>query len=73
LLLLLFLQIQEHSFNTPFQLACPQFLPASDRPQGGLTYSTRLQKGDVIVAGSDGLFDNMWDTQLAELVASAVR
>lgn len=66
-------QIQEHAFNTPFQLASPQFLPACDRPQGGLTYSARLAQGDVLVAGSDGLFDNMWDTQLAELVATALR
>lgn len=66
-------QVQEHSFNTPFQLADPQRLPGCDRPQGGLDYSTRLQRGDVVVAGSDGLFDNMWDIQLAELVTAAIR
>jgi hypothetical protein len=30
-------------------------------------------RGDVLVAGSDGLFDNMWDTQLAEVVAGVIR
>lgn len=71
--LLLPTQVQEHAFNTPFQLACPQILAASDRPHDGLTYSTRLMRGDVLVAGSDGLFDNMWDTQLAEVVAGVIR
>lgn len=66
-------QVQEHSFNTPYQLACPAHLPEADRPSDGLSYSSRLQRGDVLVGGSDGLFDNMWDTQLAELVASTLR
>lgn len=28
-----------------------------------------LQVGDVIIAGSDGLFDNLFDNELAEIVS----
>jgi hypothetical protein len=63
--------VQEHSFNTPFQLAHQELLPITDNAADGLNYQLQLQPGDVLVAGSDGLFDNMWDHQLAALVAAA--
>jgi hypothetical protein len=71
--LLLLLQIQEHSFNTPYQLAHLGHMPNADTAGMGLGYSLGLAPGDVVVAGSDGLFDNMWDDQLEELVAKGLR
>lgn len=66
-------QVQEHAFNTPFQLAHLRFVSGADTAGMGLSYSLPLAPGDVLVAGSDGLFDNMWDHQLAGLVAQGVR
>jgi len=34
-----------------------------------MTESVSLQPGDVIVAGSDGLFDNMYDQDIVSVVA----
>ena len=34
--------------------------------------TTSLRQGDVLVAGSDGLFDNVDDTALAELITSSL-
>jgi protein phosphatase PTC7 len=68
--LILSLQVQEHAFNTPFQLG---LLPGSDTADMGLGYSLGLAPGDVLVAGSDGLFDNMWDDQLEALVERRIR
>jgi len=30
--------------------------------------SVRVKRGDIIVSGSDGLFDNMWDHEIVEVV-----
>jgi hypothetical protein len=60
-------QVQMHSFNCPFQLASPTLWPQADTPDDADVYEVDLQPGDVLVLGSDGLFDNMWDSEL-ELV-----
>jgi protein phosphatase PTC7 len=40
----------------------------SDSPQDALTYTFNLQPGDIIVAATDGLWDNM---QIAEILSIA--
>jgi protein phosphatase PTC7 len=65
--------IQEHAFDTPFQLADLDRYPSADCAASALRYNIALQRGDVIVAGSDGLFDNVWDHQLLELVQGGLR
>jgi protein phosphatase PTC7 len=65
--------VQEHAFNTPFQLGHLGLLPHADTVGMGLGYSLGLAPGDVLVAGSDGLFDNMWDDQLEQLVERGLR
>lgn len=56
----------------PYQLANPLVLPETDWPSDAELYSFELQEGDVIVMGSDGLFDNMWDEDLTRIVNSFV-
>lgn len=58
-----------HGFNAPFQLAV---LPSkmvgrafSDRVQDCVRESVPVQVGDVVVMGTDGLFDNRFNSQLA--------
>lgn len=61
--------VQEHSWNQPYQLSHPQFNVANT-PDDALEYSFHVQKGDVIILGSDGFFDNFWDDEIAEVVAA---
>lgn len=55
-------------FNTPFQLSAPE----GNQPEDSAEGSVQLQQGDVIVMGSDGLFDNLFPKRIAEIVAHAV-
>jgi serine/threonine protein phosphatase PrpC len=60
---------QQHEFNMPYQLAHPLEFPDTDLADDAQLYELPVQPADVLVAGSDGLFDNMWDDQLCEIVA----
>ena len=68
-----FLQVQQHRFNMPLQLACEELLPGADGPADADVYEIDLEPGDVLVAATDGLFDNMWDRQLEQLVAADLK
>ena len=57
-------QVTIHSFNFPFQLG--QSSP--DRPQDGLIDDFELKPEDIIIMGTDGLWDNLFEEQVAELV-----
>lgn len=59
---------QEHSFGTPFQLDSDE---NRDRPKDGLKFVWDVAPGDFLVAGSDGLFDNMGEDEIALRVAAA--
>lgn len=52
---------QQHYFNTPFQLSLPP--PGqnvlSDSPDSADTLSFPVENGDVILAATDGVFDNV--------------
>jgi protein phosphatase PTC7 len=54
---------QQHYFNTPFQLAVAptklEGLVHSDSPESAESSSFGVQEGDLILLGTDGLFDNM--------------
>ena len=55
-----------HYFDCPYQLA----LDSPDRPKDGTTLETDIYPGDIIIAGSDGVFDNLGDADILELVTS---
>lgn len=55
-----------HYFDCPFQLA----EDSPDRPKDGTKFKRLLQPGDVILMGSDGIFDNLTDEQILEFVAN---
>jgi len=70
---------QTHYFNCPRQLAK---YPAKSRwardiiadfPEHADTYSTRLRHGDVVIAFTDGLSDNMWPAELLHYVTHVLR
>lgn len=53
-----------HYFDCPYQLSDD----SPDRPKKGSVLETPLQKGDIMIAGSDGVFDNISDSFLLEIV-----
>lgn len=56
-----------HYFDCPYQLG----EDSPDRPIDGTTLKTEVLPGDVIVSGSDGIFDNLLDDQIWNLVESS--
>jgi len=59
---------QQHTFNTPFQLTIApsalQGMVHSDSPESADQASFDVQAGDLLLLGSDGLFDNMNDAMI---------
>lgn len=56
---------QQHSFNFPYQLGTN----SKDRPTDAQSYFVPVQRGDVLVMGSDGLFDNLFGSDIEEEVS----
>ena len=67
------LQAQQHSFNCPYQLASPTKWPEADTADDADVYEVEMLPGDVIVLGSDGLFDNMWNFELEAIIAEHLK
>ncbi|KAH9623568.1 hypothetical protein KSS87_013172 [Heliosperma pusillum] len=58
---------QEHYFDCPYQLSSE----ASTQTYLDAVVSTvRLMEGDIIVMGSDGLFDNVYDREIVSTIGS---
>ncbi|RTG81081.1 protein phosphatase PTC7, partial [Schistosoma bovis] len=61
---------QKHSFNTPFQLSCPPTLRSRrfhcDLPNQAAQTSVEVKPGDVIIVGTDGLFDNLTESMILQ-------
>jgi len=55
---------QLHSFNYPFQLGTA----STNVPSDATRISIEVMEGDVIVTGTDGLFDNLYDQEIVEIV-----
>ncbi|XP_078442219.1 putative protein phosphatase 2C 55 [Wolffia australiana] len=61
---------QQHGFNFPYQLESGNL---SDPPSSAQVFRVGAVAGDVIVAGTDGLLDNLFGEEVAAVVAEAVR
>ncbi|KXS15311.1 protein serine/threonine phosphatase 2C [Gonapodya prolifera JEL478] len=57
---------QQHSFNFPYQLGTG----SRDVPDDAEKCDIDVQEGDIVVVGSDGLFDNLFDDDIVEIVRS---
>lgn len=62
--------IQQHDFNFTYQLANGN---EGDQPSSGQVFNIPVLPGDVIVAGTDGLFDNLYINEVTALVVQGVR
>ncbi|KAL3844849.1 hypothetical protein ACJIZ3_002252 [Penstemon smallii] len=61
--------VQQHGFNFTYQLECGN---TGDLPSSGQVFEIPVVPGDIVVAGSDGLFDNLYNKEIAAIVADAV-
>ncbi|XP_010262929.1 PREDICTED: probable protein phosphatase 2C 55 [Nelumbo nucifera] len=62
--------IQQHKFNCPYQLGNN---PKCDQPNSAMVLKVPIKLGDVIVAGTDGLFDNLYKHEIVEDVIQGTR
>ncbi|OUZ99790.1 Protein phosphatase 2C (PP2C)-like domain [Macleaya cordata] len=60
--------VQQHYFNCPYQLGNDK---KRDRPTSAKVIKMEVKVGDVIVVGTDGLFDNMFEREIEETVMKA--
>ena len=57
---------QQHEFNFPYQIGSPDSM--SDSPTKADSHVVEVQPGDIIIAATDGLFDNVFPDEAAALV-----
>ena len=60
---------QEHEFGRPYQLGHHE---NADSPGDVEVANVPLHDGDVLIMGSDGLFDNLHDSEMKNIVAEAI-
>lgn len=60
---------QQHAFNFPYQLG----IRSRDQPHHAQSFAIKVQKGDIIIMGSDGLYDNLFDKDILALVRQHVQ
>lgn len=70
-------QSQSHRYNAPYQLGCtpPELLEHDlyrDSPDDSLRNSHQLKQGDYLIISSDGLFDNLYEDEIAMIVQEHV-
>jgi len=58
-----------HYWECPYQLSDD----SPDRPRDGTKLNVELLAGDLIIMGSDGIFDNIGDDMLLDLVAKSTK
>lgn len=54
---------QTHGFNFPFQVGV-----GGDDPAKADIQVHQIQNNDILVVGTDGLFDNLYDNQIIEVI-----
>ncbi|KAK7843526.1 probable protein phosphatase 2C 80 isoform X1 [Quercus suber] len=62
--------VQQHGFNFTYQLESGR---GGDLPSSGQVFTIPVAAGDVIIAGTDGLFDNLYNNEVTAVVVHAIR
>ncbi|KAG6766842.1 hypothetical protein POTOM_028017 [Populus tomentosa] len=62
--------VQQHGFNFTYQLETGN---GGDLPSSGQVFTIPVAPGDVIIAGTDGLFDNLYNNEVTAVVVHAIR
>lgn len=63
---------QEHEFNCPHQLAYMDYTHG-DKAMDAEVYTFKVSDGDILVVGTDGIFDNLWNEELEEVVEVSMK
>ena len=63
---------QGHYFNCPYQLGYEPLSEDTDVAEDADEFEFTVKPGDLVVAGSDGLFDNVFDDEIAAVATAAV-
>ena len=59
----------QHFFDCPLQFAAyPDFTNATDSAEDAGLYELPVQEGDQVVAGTDGLWDNVHQEEIVEIM-----
>uniref|UniRef100_A0A6T7VR05 Protein phosphatase n=1 Tax=Pyramimonas obovata TaxID=1411642 RepID=A0A6T7VR05_9CHLO len=61
----------QHFFDCPYQLNNSDTAP-TDNAEDATMIEMELQEGDIIVAGSDGLFDNVFQDDIISIATSTI-
>lgn len=59
---------QQHNLDYPFQLGDGSL----DTPKNGVRQLIPVQRGDVVVMGSDGIFDNVYAKDISRMIWNAI-
>ncbi|XP_058222780.1 probable protein phosphatase 2C 55 isoform X1 [Rhododendron vialii] len=62
--------VQQHDFNFTYQLESGN---GGDLPSSGQVFTIPVAPGDVVIAGTDGLFDNLYNNEVNTVVVHAAR
>ncbi|GFY95883.1 protein phosphatase 2C family protein [Actinidia rufa] len=62
--------VQQHDFNFTYQLESGN---SGDLPSSGQVFTIAVAPGDVVIAGTDGLFDNLYNNEVTAVVVHASR
>ncbi|GAB4816100.1 hypothetical protein N2152v2_003146 [Parachlorella kessleri] len=60
---------QQHEFNFPYQIGSADSM--ADTPHAAQRFTVDVHEGDIIVAATDGLFDNVYPDEAAALVTAS--
>mmetsp|Transcript_45898 Transcript_45898/g.73830 ORF Transcript_45898/g.73830 Transcript_45898/m.73830 type:complete len:554 (-) Transcript_45898:306-1967(-) len=63
---------QTYEFNMPYQLGNQELEECCNSAEDADVYSVPVREGDVIVAATDGVFDNMSERKVAKLVTQSI-
>jgi len=61
---------QDKAFGTPYQIGHHE---TSDRVTDAMTSAIAVYHGDIVVIGTDGLFDNLYDHEILEILDRSAR
>ena len=65
----------QHQFKFPYQLGRNKYGEphGEDRPSDAQMYQITLEQNDIVVMGSDGLFDNVWPKEILKYINTESR
>lgn len=64
------LQVQRHSFNCPYQAGSPKLHPHTNGAKDAEVYELELRENDLVLMATDGIYDNLWDYDLEDVVSA---